>query len=58
MFLLFAYNTFIAYPRGGWDDFQGAFTSLEDAKKHVPTIHKYDSYHIVDLNTLRIVDER
>lgn len=61
MFLLFAYDEFVSggwRTVGGWDDFRGAFSSLEDAKKGIPSAHQFDHYQIVDLNTLRIVDAR
>lgn len=44
MYLVFAGNTY--YPAGGWDDFQGAFYTLTDARAHALSLG-YDWWHVV-----------
>lgn len=53
MFLLFAYDTY--YPSGGWNDFRGAFHTLEEAKAAAPTSWHYENYHIVDTIHLKVI---
>ena len=52
-YLLFAGEFY--YPSGGLHDFIGNFKTIEDAKGRIKDYH--DWYHIVDLESLEIVDE-
>jgi hypothetical protein len=54
MFALFKYDTY--YPTGGWNDFRGVFTTLEDAKTAAPLGYG-QHWHIVNLSTLEAVAE-
>lgn len=49
-YLVFGYDT--DYPKGGWNDFQGAFVLLEDAQQYVTYGNKCQ---IVDLQTRRVI---
>lgn len=42
------------YPSGGWDDFVGAFPSIEAAAAH-SSVAGADWWQVVDLRTLQIV---
>lgn len=42
------------YPRGGWDDFQGTYATLEDA---VSVGRQWQWHHVVDLSTGSVVAE-
>lgn len=48
-YLLFAGHNY--YPLGGWDDFKGKFSNIEDCKKHLHNIeNEFDFFnwaHIV-----------
>lgn len=37
-YLLFSGSNF--YPEGGWVDFNGYFSSVEDCKKHLENLHE------------------
>lgn len=50
-YLLFAGDTY--YPSGGWDDFVGAFDSIDAAKAGVDP--KCGWAQVVDMNTLNEV---
>lgn len=50
-YLLFAGVAY--YPSGGWDDFVGAFDSIDEAKKATPPVYVWA--HIVDASTRAIV---
>ena len=52
MFLLFAGDHY--YPCGGWEDFRGAYGSLELAKEAAHT-QACDWWHIVDVSAGWIV---
>ena len=55
-FLLFAGKKY--YPEGGWNEFIGNFSSIEEAKKGLVKESNSDEYlwsHIVDLLTSEIV---
>lgn len=58
-YLLFCGDKY--YPYGGWDDFRGAFDTLEEAREAaVPTRTIYgdpshDWWHIVDTETMQEV---
>lgn len=52
-YLLFAGEFY--YPSGGLHDFIGNFKTIEDAKGWIKDYH--DWYHIVDLESLKIVKE-
>lgn len=54
MFLLFGGE--IYYPYGGWEDFQGAYGSLELARA---AVEKADVrwWHIVDVSAGKIVED-
>ena len=52
MFLVFGYDTY--YPWGGWNDFQGATETLEEAQDLVATL-KYVWTEIIDADTLKRV---
>ena len=41
------------YPSGGFDDFVGAAETIEEVKK----LNRGSWYHIVDIETLKIVEE-
>jgi hypothetical protein len=45
------------YPRGGWDDFKGAYVTIEEARK-VAQAPGCDEWQIVDSSTNEIVEER
>jgi hypothetical protein len=47
-YLLFAGDTW--YPGGGWDDFRGAFATIDEAK--AADLSHYDWAHIIDLRTM------
>ncbi len=51
-YLLFSGDEY--YPRGGWDDFQGEYDTLEEAKIIVER-QGDDWYHIIDLTTKETV---
>lgn len=53
-YFVFAYDTY--YPLGGWNDFKGAFDTLEEARK-IAQQTMTDNYQIVDVVEDRIVDE-
>lgn len=52
-YLLFAGEYY--YPSGGFNDYVGSFESISDALSNVMSHH--DWYHIVDLESLKIIDE-
>ena len=43
MYLLFAGDSY--YPRGGWRDFKGAFSTLTDARAHALSLN-CDWWHV------------
>ena len=45
------------YPLGGWNDFIGKFSSLEEAREKGISVSTYDYVQIVDLETDKIVAE-
>lgn len=51
------FNGYIYYPRGGWQDFKGAFETLEEAEDFV---NRYpgDWWQIVDLQEGQIEMEQ
>jgi hypothetical protein len=53
MYLLFAGDYY--YPCGGWDDFRGAYGSLELAQE-AARARVYDWWHIVDVSAGKIVE--
>jgi hypothetical protein len=53
MFLLFAGDYY--YPQGGWDDFRGAFGSLEAAQETGQKLNR-DWWHIVNVSSGEIVE--
>lgn len=60
-FLLFVGSEF--YPLGGWEDYVGTFTTLEDAKEEAHKLAASGNYvymwaHVVDTNTDRVVWEQ
>ena len=54
-YLLFSGDNY--YPGGGWNDFKGAFNTVEEAVQHGDKLG-YDWYQVVHLTTLEIVYER
>lgn len=52
-YLLFAGEYY--YPSGGFNDYKGSFDSIEEAISNVMSYH--DWYHIVDLDTLKIIKD-
>jgi len=44
MYLLFCFDVY--YPCGGWDDYKGSFSSIEEAKKKAKELNQ-DDYQIV-----------
>lgn len=53
-YLLFAFDKY--YPVGGWDDYRGAYATLEEAWKGAANEFRgYQFYQIVDLTTLAVV---
>ena len=53
-YLVFAYDQF--YPSGGWNDFVGAFDTLEEAEsKGRETLADNEAYDIVDLEKLEMI---
>jgi len=65
MFALFAGDTY--YPTGGWDDLVGVYETLREAevaanygwkdRYDTDAVQPYDWYHIVDLDTRKVVSE-
>lgn len=54
-FLLFTFNAF--YPRGGMNDFQGSFATLELARtKWADDQYREDYYQIVDAKSGEVVE--
>ncbi len=47
-FLMFAFDTY--YPGGGWEDFKGSFSDLEEAEAWLEDEHKQNGM-IVDSET-------
>ena len=45
MYLVFAGDHY--YPAGGWGDFEGAFSTFEEAEAHAKSLRGYDWYQIV-----------
>lgn len=54
LFLCFAGNNY--YPSGGWDDFQGAYPTVEAAVEKAESLEYCDWYHVVDATTLTVVN--
>ncbi len=62
MFALFAGDVY--YPYGGWGDFKGMFTTVEEAKDFFDKgerwgddhIHHWNWYQVVNLETKEIVE--
>lgn len=57
-YLLFAGEEY--YPSGGWNDFRGAFDTLEEARLAAfePRGCEYGYwFHVVDTQTMKEVDE-
>jgi hypothetical protein len=55
-FLLFAGDVY--YPSGGWDDFQGSFDTVDEAKAYLKAQnHNHDWWQIVNLSTGAIEEE-
>lgn len=52
-YLLFAGEYY--YPSGGFHDYKGSFETINDARSNVMLHH--DWYHIVDLDTLKIIED-
>lgn len=52
-YLLFVGDNY--YPEGGWNDFRGAFDSIDDAINYVLGLLNRDWWHIVDTHTIQIV---
>jgi hypothetical protein len=44
------------YPSGGWEDFIGAYDSIEAARERAQR-ERYEWFHIVDLASAQIVEE-
>lgn len=58
-FLLFITHSF--EPSGGWGDFQMGSDMLDDLHKYVQDNRSHligDSYHIVDLKHMEIIEEK
>ena len=51
-YLLFGFDDY--YPMGGWDDFKGAYQSIDDARSEGDGM-LHDHLEIVDIETLRVV---
>lgn len=51
-YLVFAFDD--PYPSGGWSDFEGAFTTIEQAREAANNLSPpYDCVQIVDLVELK-----
>jgi len=56
-YLVFSFETY--YPFGGWDDFQGAFASREEAMDYIAGDESYhEHYQIVDTVLREVVWSR
>jgi hypothetical protein len=61
-YLLFKFGQY--YPGGGMKDFEGVFSSVEDAKKYLEEDswfdfdYEFDHYQIVDRETMKVVEEK
>lgn len=54
-YLLFAGDQY--YPCGGWNDFRGGFSSIEDARDATRD-KDFDWWHVIDIQTgQRVADE-
>lgn len=54
-YLLFFGETY--YPGGGWEDFHGAFDTIEDARNAVKARDSLPDWHeIVDTRTMSVVE--
>lgn len=47
----------VYYPLGGWDDFQGDYDTLEEAKARVKERHRNDWAQIIDTTTKQEVTD-
>jgi hypothetical protein len=54
-FLVFAGDSF--YPAGGWDDLQGDYETLKEARESLSVKRPYDWHHIVDTKTGEQVED-
>lgn len=54
-YLLFFGNDY--YPLGGWEDFYGAFNTIQEAKESNWDLKCLSWGHIVDIETMEIVSQ-
>ncbi len=54
-YMLFAGDNY--YPAGGFLDFKGFYSSIEDARHAATFLGEYDWYHIVCTDKFTIVDK-
>ena len=55
-FLLFMGDVY--YPSGGWEDFKGAFATIEDARAQIKEQWSFEWWHIVDFETKEIIEAK
>jgi hypothetical protein len=49
-FMLFGRDCY--YPAGGWQDFEGDFDTVEDARAHIlAQEYRRDAYDLIDVDT-------
>jgi len=56
--MFFVFTGMEYYPHGGWEDFRGSASTIEEARSLAETKSggSDDWYHIVDASSLKVVD--